>query len=108
MAAPRREAGLQALLAPIEADVRAHLGVHPPRVRACLALALAADRLSETTTLAFDTLPDDDAARLIELAGRLDGLVADLWQASGPGQGQGHGQGQGAGRGKQGEGPEDA
>lgn len=85
MSGPPREAALRALLAPVAEDVQAHLGAYPPRVRACLALALAADLLSESTSLALDVTPSEDAARLIELAGRIDGLVADLWPAAGGG-----------------------
>jgi hypothetical protein len=79
----RDEAALRALLDPVAREVRVHLGAYPPRMRACLALALAADLLSEATSLALDVTPSEDAARLIELAGRVDAVVAELWQSRG-------------------------
>ena len=91
MAPPRREADLRALLAPLERDVTAHLVAHAPRVRACLALALAADLVADALPRALDTIPGDDAARLIELAGRIDGVVAELWPGSGAPPGGGGG-----------------
>ena len=83
MATSRREVALRALLAPVQADVRAHLSAYPPRVRACLALTLAAELLGESAALALDAVPSADAARMIELAGRIDGVVADLWPPPG-------------------------